>query len=58
MTSDLVCSDGRTPEEEWQYRAENRLPLRTALPTPEERRQQIHRILEQNSELFQMLADA
>ena len=58
MSSDLVCSNGRTPEEEWQYRAENRLPLRTTPPTPEERRQRTRKILEENSELFQMLADA
>ena len=30
MSSDLVYSNSRTLEEEWQYRAENRLPLRTA----------------------------
>ena len=58
MSSDLVCSNGRTPEEEWQYRAENRLPLRTTPPTLEERRQRTRKILEENSELFQMLADA
>ncbi len=37
MDSDLVGSNGRTPEEERQYRAENRLTLRTTPPTPEER---------------------
>ncbi len=58
MSSDLVCSNGRTPEEEWRYRAENRLPLRATPPTPEERSQWTSEILQEDSELLQMLADA
>ena len=58
MDSDLVGSNGRTPEEERQYRAENRLPFRTTPPTPEERCRRTLKILEEDSELFQMLADA
>ena len=54
----LVCSNGRTPEEEWQYRADNRLPLRSTPPTLDEHRQWTHEILEEDSELLQRLADA
>ena len=54
----LGCSDGRTPEEEWQYRVEHRLPLRTTPPTVEERRRWIREILEEDSGLLQRLADA
>jgi len=54
----LVCSDGRTPEEEWQYRADNRLPLRSTPPSFDEYRRWTDEILEEDSELLQRLADA
>ena len=58
MSTDLICSNGRTPEEEYQYRLDNCLPLRDTPLTPEETRQSILKILEEDSELLQMLADA
>lgn len=58
VSNNLVCSDGRTPEEEWQYRVDNCLSLRDTPPTEDERLQSIHRILEEDRELLQMLADA
>jgi len=56
--SNLVCSNGRTPEEEWQYRADNRLPLRSTPPSFDEYRRWTDEILEEDSELLQRLADA
>ena len=58
MSDNLNCWNGRMPEEEFRYRVDNGIPLRDAPPTEEERRQSIHRILEEDSELLQMLADA
>ncbi len=58
MTSDLINLNGRTPEEERQYRIENRLPLREVPMTEEERKQAIAMILERDRELLQILADA
>ena len=52
------CRNGRTPEEEFLYRVDNGIPLRDTRPTEEERLQSIHRILEEDRELLQMLADA
>ena len=57
-TPNLMCSNGRTPEEEWLYRAEHRLPLRTTPPTREEQRRWIREIQEEDSGLMQRLADA
>jgi len=58
VSDELICRNGRTPEEEFLHRVDNGIPLRDAPPTEEERRQSIHRILEEDSELLQMLADA
>ncbi|MCQ3805403.1 MAG: hypothetical protein KTV45_15140 [Acidimicrobiia bacterium] len=58
MSDELICWNGRTPEEEFRYRVDNGIPLRDVPPTEEERLQSIHRILEEDSELLQMLADA
>ena len=58
MDSNLICSNGRTPEDERQYRLDNCLPLRDAPPTLDEYRQWTREILQEDSELLQMLADA
>ena len=58
MSDELICRNGRTPEEEFRYRVDNGIPLRDTRPTEEERLQSIHRILEEDRELLQMLADA
>ena len=58
MSSGLICSNGRTPEEERQYRIEHRLPLREVPMNEEERKQAIDMIFERDHELLQILADA
>ena len=58
MSPDLVCSDGRTPDEERRYRLSNRLPLRDSPPTAKDYHRWADEILEDDSELLQMLADA
>ncbi len=58
MSNDMICSNGRTSEEEFRYRVDNGIPLRDSPPTEEESRRWIREILEEDSELLQMLADA
>ena len=56
--ADNLNPNGRTPEEERQYRMENRLRLREEPLTKEERRDAIDTIFERDSEVLQILADA
>ena len=58
MIDERLCSNGRTPEEEFRHRVDNGIPLRDTPPTEEESRRWIGEILEEDSELLQMLADA
>ena len=58
MNDELICANGRTPEEEVRYRVDNGIPLRDTQPTADEFRQWSEEILERDSELLQMLADA
>lgn len=58
MSDALTCSNGRTPEEELRYRVDNGIPLRDTQPTAEEFRQWSEEILDRDSDLLQMLADA
>ncbi len=58
MSNEPIRSNGRTPEEEFRYRVDNGIPLRDTPPTEEESRRWIGEILEEDSVLLQMLADA
>lgn len=58
MSDELISSNGRTSEEEFRYRVDSGIPLRDIPPTAEEFRQWSEEVLERDSELLQMLADA
>lgn len=58
QTDGLICYDGRTPEEELEYRVDNQLSLRDHPPGEEETAAMIESVFGEWDESFRLLADA